>query len=255
MFQGDNELEPVDNCITSVLGRHVELTEEFTRCYEEWLQREVLNTTIHWDLLLSTNTNTPTSSSQRRGQKKGGGVCDKCSTAAELAKLKKGAGASVDGDTTKGKEASEDGKVIDAGAGNVVECECNRRLVSEGGSYEYTPLIEQLSGQFSRHHHHTPLVASSGRGLSRRTDKGEQDINKEEEEEDEYDRKEKMQTMIKKVSSSGSTNGGPAVVDIPLDDVEPVETTAAVQEVGEGMAQGRDQAMEVDANEPEEEQL
>ncbi|KAB7497187.1 Striatin-interacting protein 1 [Armadillidium nasatum] len=49
----DPDFEPVDNCITSVLGRHVELTEEFKKHYEIWLQQEVLSTTIDWDQLVS----------------------------------------------------------------------------------------------------------------------------------------------------------------------------------------------------------
>lgn len=246
---GDNDLEPVDNCITSVLGRHVEMVEEFTRCYEEWLQREVLNTTIHWDLLLSTNTNASSSQERRTGGgKTGGSVCAKCSAAGDCDK-KTGGGASGDSDgTAKGKEVSEGGKqsVVEGGKG-VAGCECKKRLVSEGGNCEYTPLIEQLSGQFSRHHHF-PAVALGG-GLSKKIEKPKEDIDREEEEEeDEYDRKEKMQTMIKKVSSSGSTNGVPAVVDIPLDDAEPAAAAAAKGTEGE-------QAMEVDAKEPEEEQL
>ncbi|XP_071449896.1 striatin-interacting protein 1 homolog [Hetaerina americana] len=48
----DPEFEPVDNCITSVLGRPVELTEEFKQHYEVWLQREVFQTSVDCDLLL-----------------------------------------------------------------------------------------------------------------------------------------------------------------------------------------------------------
>ncbi|XP_066952330.1 striatin-interacting protein 1 homolog [Macrobrachium rosenbergii] len=36
----DSDFEPLDNCVTSVLGRPVELTE-FKRHYEVWLQQEV----------------------------------------------------------------------------------------------------------------------------------------------------------------------------------------------------------------------
>ncbi|XP_046392923.1 striatin-interacting protein 1 isoform X2 [Ischnura elegans] len=48
----DPEFEPVDNCITSVLGRPVELTEEFKQHYEVWLQQEVFQASVDWDLLL-----------------------------------------------------------------------------------------------------------------------------------------------------------------------------------------------------------
>eukprot|EP00090_Calanus_glacialis_P031165 TRINITY_DN5114_c0_g1_i1.p1 TRINITY_DN5114_c0_g1~~TRINITY_DN5114_c0_g1_i1.p1 ORF type:complete len:798 (-),score=302.22 TRINITY_DN5114_c0_g1_i1:161-2554(-) len=48
----DGEFEPVDNCVNSVLGQEVELTEEFKANYEKWLQREVYNTQIDWDQLL-----------------------------------------------------------------------------------------------------------------------------------------------------------------------------------------------------------
>ena len=42
----------MDNCITSVLGREVELTDEFKSNYEKWLEREVFGTTIQWEHLL-----------------------------------------------------------------------------------------------------------------------------------------------------------------------------------------------------------
>ncbi|XP_016839671.1 striatin-interacting protein 1 isoform X5 [Nasonia vitripennis] len=48
----DEELEPVDTSITSVLGTNVELTDEFKQHYELWLQQEVFQTTINWDELL-----------------------------------------------------------------------------------------------------------------------------------------------------------------------------------------------------------
>jgi len=47
------EFEPVDNCINSVLGQEVELTDEFKANYERWLEREVHNTQIDWDQLLA----------------------------------------------------------------------------------------------------------------------------------------------------------------------------------------------------------
>ncbi|XP_071453332.1 striatin-interacting protein 1 homolog isoform X2 [Hetaerina americana] len=51
----DPEFEPVDNCITSVLGRPVELTDEFKQHYEVWLQQEVFQASVDWDLLLQGN--------------------------------------------------------------------------------------------------------------------------------------------------------------------------------------------------------
>lgn len=47
------DFEPVDNCINSVLGQELELTDEFKANYEKWLHREVYNTQIDWDQLLS----------------------------------------------------------------------------------------------------------------------------------------------------------------------------------------------------------
>ncbi len=51
IFQED-DFEPVDNCITSVLGQDVELTDEFKANYTIWLEKEVYNTEIQWELLL-----------------------------------------------------------------------------------------------------------------------------------------------------------------------------------------------------------
>jgi hypothetical protein len=42
----------VDNCINSVLGQEVELTDEFKANYERWLMKEVYNAEIKWELLL-----------------------------------------------------------------------------------------------------------------------------------------------------------------------------------------------------------
>ncbi len=42
----------MDNCITSVLGQDVELTDEFKANYTIWLEKEVYNTEIQWELLL-----------------------------------------------------------------------------------------------------------------------------------------------------------------------------------------------------------
>ncbi|KAJ8046474.1 Striatin-interacting protein 1 [Holothuria leucospilota] len=51
----DPELESVDNNLQSVLGQCIELSEEFKRFYEVWLDREVFSTQIDWDLLLKDN--------------------------------------------------------------------------------------------------------------------------------------------------------------------------------------------------------
>ncbi len=48
----DFEYEPVDNCLSSVLGQEVELTDEFKRNYERWLHKEVYGMEIQWELLL-----------------------------------------------------------------------------------------------------------------------------------------------------------------------------------------------------------
>lgn len=51
----NSEFEPVDNCVLSVLGQSVELTDEFKSHYDVWLHREVFTTTVNWEQLL-TNT-------------------------------------------------------------------------------------------------------------------------------------------------------------------------------------------------------
>ena len=51
-LQEPDDFEPVDNCITSVLGQEVELTDEFKANYEKWLEREVFGTNIQWEQLL-----------------------------------------------------------------------------------------------------------------------------------------------------------------------------------------------------------
>ncbi|XP_013414716.1 striatin-interacting protein 1 [Lingula anatina] len=48
----DPEFKPVDNCITSVLGQHMDLPQEFKENYERWVEREVYSTQIDWDQLL-----------------------------------------------------------------------------------------------------------------------------------------------------------------------------------------------------------
>jgi len=50
--QEESDFDPVDNCLASVLGQEVELTDEFKANYQTWLQREVYNTEIQWELLL-----------------------------------------------------------------------------------------------------------------------------------------------------------------------------------------------------------
>ncbi|KAJ8977107.1 hypothetical protein NQ317_008453 [Molorchus minor] len=48
----DNEFEPVDNCLNSVLGTNHDLSESFKKHYDLWLEQEVFGTTIEWDNLL-----------------------------------------------------------------------------------------------------------------------------------------------------------------------------------------------------------
>ena len=48
----DAEFKPVDNNLQSILGDDVHLTMEFQLNYEKWLEREVYDTQINWDLLL-----------------------------------------------------------------------------------------------------------------------------------------------------------------------------------------------------------
>ena len=52
LFFQESDFDPVDNCLASVLGQDVELTDEFKANYQTWLQREVYNTEIQWELLL-----------------------------------------------------------------------------------------------------------------------------------------------------------------------------------------------------------
>ena len=49
------DFEPVDKCITSVLGRPVHLTSTFKDNYEVWLEQEVFNNPVDWDELIRTN--------------------------------------------------------------------------------------------------------------------------------------------------------------------------------------------------------
>ncbi|XP_040280029.1 striatin-interacting protein 1 [Bufo bufo] len=46
------EFLPVDNCLQSVLGQHVELPEDFQMNYDLWLEREVFSKPISWEELL-----------------------------------------------------------------------------------------------------------------------------------------------------------------------------------------------------------
>lgn len=50
-------MQSVDNNVLSVLNTEVELTSDFKRNYEQWLDREVFQVQIDWDqLLVSTDT-------------------------------------------------------------------------------------------------------------------------------------------------------------------------------------------------------
>lgn len=58
------DFQPVDNCLSSVLSQPMELSEEFKKNYERWLEEEVFSTPIDWDrvvlsdpLLISTASN------------------------------------------------------------------------------------------------------------------------------------------------------------------------------------------------------
>ncbi|XP_033018650.1 striatin-interacting protein 2 [Lacerta agilis] len=48
----DSEFAPVDNCLQSVLGQHLDLPEDFHYSYELWLEREVFSQPIRWEELL-----------------------------------------------------------------------------------------------------------------------------------------------------------------------------------------------------------
>ncbi len=49
----DSDFEPVDNCILSVLGQDLELSEDFKNNYETWLDMEVFSNQIDWDQVLT----------------------------------------------------------------------------------------------------------------------------------------------------------------------------------------------------------
>lgn len=53
----ESDFEPVDNCLSSVLGTNHELSENFKIHYNLWLEQEVFGTPIEWEkLLLNDNT-------------------------------------------------------------------------------------------------------------------------------------------------------------------------------------------------------
>ena len=48
----DVDFKPMDNNVVSVLALPIHLTDRFSRQYERWLQREVFDAHIDWDLLM-----------------------------------------------------------------------------------------------------------------------------------------------------------------------------------------------------------
>ncbi|XP_076447243.1 striatin-interacting protein 1-like isoform X2 [Babylonia areolata] len=48
----DPDFKPVDNCLLSVLGENVDLSEEFKDNYERWLDQEVFGRQVDWDLMI-----------------------------------------------------------------------------------------------------------------------------------------------------------------------------------------------------------
>ncbi|XP_076262128.1 striatin interacting protein isoform X2 [Rhynchophorus ferrugineus] len=52
----DSEFEPVDNCLSSVLGAKHELSDNFKKYYSLWLEQEVYGTPIEWDRLLQDDS-------------------------------------------------------------------------------------------------------------------------------------------------------------------------------------------------------
>ncbi|WAR25916.1 STRP1-like protein [Mya arenaria] len=48
----DQDYKPVDNCILSVLGQDLDLSEEFKQNYEMWLDMEVFSNQIDWDQIV-----------------------------------------------------------------------------------------------------------------------------------------------------------------------------------------------------------
>lgn len=52
VIRGDADYEPLDTCLTSVLGVEHDLSDTFKRHYNLWLEQEVYNVSIEWDQLL-----------------------------------------------------------------------------------------------------------------------------------------------------------------------------------------------------------
>jgi hypothetical protein len=52
MVSTNPDFEPVDNCIHSVLGQHIELAPDFKNNYEKWLDVEVFGNPINWDQVI-----------------------------------------------------------------------------------------------------------------------------------------------------------------------------------------------------------
>jgi len=48
----EGDYTPLDNCVNSVLGPDIELTDEFKANYERWLHKEVYTSETDWDQLL-----------------------------------------------------------------------------------------------------------------------------------------------------------------------------------------------------------
>ena len=51
----DQDFDPVDNCILSVLGEPVDLGSDFTENCEKWLDQEVFSNQIDWELVLGSH--------------------------------------------------------------------------------------------------------------------------------------------------------------------------------------------------------
>lgn len=52
VFLQDVEFEPVDNCLSSVLGTSHDLSDNFKKHYSLWLEQEVFNNSVEWEQLL-----------------------------------------------------------------------------------------------------------------------------------------------------------------------------------------------------------
>lgn len=53
-LNNDPDYQAVDNNILSVLGREIELTDDFKIHYESWLKREVFQLSTDWDQLVNS---------------------------------------------------------------------------------------------------------------------------------------------------------------------------------------------------------